>query len=322
MDEDGAAGLDEDPQAPSRIPETTRQAIAWMVLDFRMTRTPHSIVAAALLGATALAGVARAQAYLPEDNLAYPVQVLVAGGGGTGFFVRRDRELFLVTARHVLVDVLTGRLQAPEFTLRALSKDVHESAVTVIHVNAAQLEDAKQIRTDEPRDVAVVRLATLRPDGLNTIPGVVVTEKSKGAIVVAPFDYLTRYADVDVSSQIFMFGYPSVGVAGFSQIDRTRPLVRAGIVAGLNVALKTIIIDAPVNHGNSGGPVVQLSRTNRLRIIGIATQFVPVPEDVLPLKPEDAPASAPPSRSLLALGNSGYGVVASADAIIELISGF
>jgi hypothetical protein len=37
-----------------------------------MTRTSLSIGAAALLGATALAGVARAQAYLPEDNLAYP----------------------------------------------------------------------------------------------------------------------------------------------------------------------------------------------------------------------------------------------------------
>jgi S1-C subfamily serine protease len=204
-----------------------------------------------------------------------------------------------------------------------LSKDVKETAVTVIRVNAAQLQDTRQIRTDALRDVAVVRLAMLRPDGLNTTPGVVVTERSKGAIVVAPFDYLTRYADVDVSSQIFMFGYPSVGFAGYSQIDHARPLVRGGIVAGLNAALKTIIIDAPVNHGNSGGPVVQLSRTNKLRIIGIATQYVPVPEDVLPLKPPDVPdPTASSTRTMLALGTSGYGVVASADSIIELISGF
>jgi len=128
---------------------------------------------------------------------------------------------------------------------------------------------------------------------------------------------------VDISSQIFMLGYPSIGVTNAAQIDRTRPLVRSGIVAGVNAALKTIIIDAPVNHGNSGGPVVQLSRTNRLRIIGIATQFVPVPEDVLPLNPGNASGSPDSSsRTLLALGNSGYGVVASADAIIDLIAGF
>src|SRR5947207_9788047 len=238
----------------------------------------HSLIlAVALLAVPALPRLASAQAYLPEDNLAYPVQVLVDGGGGTGFFVRRDRELFLVTARHVLFDQGTGRLLAREFTLRALSKDVKETAVTVMHVNGAQLQESQQIRTDDRRDVAVIRLGTLRPERIDTTPGVVISEKSKGGIIVAPFDYLTRYADVDISSQIFMFGYPSVGVAGFTQIDTTRPLVRGGIVAGLNAALKTIIIDSPVNHGNSGGPVVQLSRTNRLRIIGIATQFVPVP---------------------------------------------
>jgi len=276
--------------------------------------TRRLLVAAMTLVLTAAPHPARAQAYLPEDNLAYPVQLVVANGGGTGFFVRRDRELFFVTARHVIFDQATAHLQAPEFTLRALSKDVKETAVTVMHVNAMQLQDGQQIRTDDRRDVAVIRLGTLRPERLDTTPGVVVSEKSKAGIIVAPFEYLTRYADVDISSQIFMFGYPSVGVAGFSQIDTSRPLVRGGIVAGLNGALKTIIIDAPVNHGNSGGPVVQLSRTNRLRIIGIATQFVPVPEDIVGVKPGES--------AVVALGNSGYGVVASADAIIELISEF
>jgi S1-C subfamily serine protease len=287
--------------------------------------TPRLLVlpAAAVLAVFLPSAVAHAQAYLPEDNLAYPVQVLVEGGGGTGFFVRRDRDLFFVTARHVLVNPQTEQLWAREATLRALSKDVKETAVTVIHLNTPQLQDERQFRTDAIRDVAVARLGTLKVDGVDTTPGVVITDKSKAGIIVAPFDYLTRYADVDISSQIFMLGYPAIGVTNATQIDRTRPLVRGGIVAGVNAALKTIIIDAPVNHGNSGGPVVQLSRTNRLRIIGIATQFVPVPEDVLPLSPGNAPdPPASSSRTLLALGNSGYGVVASADAIIDLIAGF
>ena len=278
---------------------------------------------AVLLTIQLLCGVARAQAFLPEDNLAYPVQVVVPGGGGTGFFVRRDREVFLVTAMHVLFDLRTGQLQSREATLRALSKDVREAAVTVIRVNAAQLQESKQIHTDAIRDVAVARIATLAHDGLNTTPGVVVVEQSKGAMVVAPFEYLARYESVNISSQIFMFGYPSIGLSDAPQIDRSRPLVRGGIVAGVNAALKTIIIDAPVNHGNSGGPVVQLSTTNKLRIIGIATQYVPVPEDVLPLTPSGSPGSAlPPSPTGVALGNSGYGVVASADSIIDLISTF
>ena len=269
--------------------------------------------AAGLLTIQLLCGVVRAQAFLPEDNLAYPVQIVVPGGGGTGFFVRRNREVFLVTAMHVLFDLRTGQLQSREATLRALSKDVRETAVTVIRVNAAQLQEARQIRTDALRDVAVARVATLTRDGLDTTPGVEFVEKSKGAMIVAPFEYLSRYEGVNISSQIFMFGYPSVGLSDAPQIDPSRPLVRGGIVAGLNPTLKTIIIDAPVNHGNSGGPVVQLSTTNKLRIIGIATQYVPVPEDVLPLTPKG---------SVVTLGNSGYGVVASADSIIDLISAF
>src|SRR5678816_2840239 len=77
--------------------------------------------AAAVLAVFSISAMARAQAYLPEDNLAYPVQVLAQGGGGTGFFVRRDRDLFLVTARHVLINPLTGQLWSREATLRALS---------------------------------------------------------------------------------------------------------------------------------------------------------------------------------------------------------
>jgi hypothetical protein len=124
---------------------------------------------------------------------------------------------------------------------------------------------------------------------------------------------------VNVSSQIFMFGYPSIGIADAPQVDGTRPLVRGGIVAGLNAARKTIIIDAPVNHGNSGGPVVQIGGDRKLRIIGIATQYVPVPEDVLPMRQASPSAPAP---AVVALGNSGYGVVAAADSIIDLINAF
>lgn len=285
-----------------------------------MTRIHFCATAALLLVMEVLCGVARAQAFLPEDNLAYPVQILVSGGGGTGFFVRREREIFLVTARHVLFDLRTGQLHSREATLRALSKDLKETAVTVIRVNVAQLEEAKEIRTDAVRDVAVARIATMVREGLNTTPGVIVVEQSKGAMVVAPFAYLAPYDGVNISSQIFMFGYPSIGLSDAPQIDNTRPLVRGGIVAGRNAALKTIIIDAPVNHGNSGGPVVQLSGTNKLRIIGIATQYVPVPEDVLPPGPAGSASRQGPQP--VALGNSGYGVVAAADSIIDLISSF
>src|SRR6187397_2342460 len=112
--------------------------------------------AAAMLAVFSISALADAQAYLPEDNLAYPVQVLVQGGGGTGFFVRRDRDLFLVTARHVLVNPVTDELWSREAMLRALSKDLKETAVTVIHLNMPQLQEERRLRVDAIRDVAVM----------------------------------------------------------------------------------------------------------------------------------------------------------------------
>ena len=118
-----------------------------------------------------------AQAFLPEDNLAYPVQVTMTGGGGSGFFVRRDRTLFFVTAGHVLFEQQRWEPHAGEATLRALSKDPRETAVTVIHANVSQFLEAKEIHLDRVRDVAVARLGTFTRDVLATTPGVIVTDR-------------------------------------------------------------------------------------------------------------------------------------------------
>ena len=70
-------------------------------------------------------------------------------------------------------------------------------------------------------------------------------------------------------------------------------------------------------------PGVSKEQAASCAIMYHATQFVPIPEDVLPLNPPAAPNQPrSPSQTLLALGNSGYGVVASADAIIDLIATF
>ena len=42
---------------------------------------------------------------LPEDNLAYSILIKFdTGSSASGFFLRADNKLFLVTARHVLFD--------------------------------------------------------------------------------------------------------------------------------------------------------------------------------------------------------------------------
>jgi hypothetical protein len=90
-----------------------------------------------------------------------------------------------------------------------------------------------------------------------------------------------------------------------------RPLLRKGIVAGLNPAKKSIVVDCPSYPGNSGGPVLQIERqltTSKFEIIGVVIEYVPFVEAVEVARTPGA-----------ALANSGYSIVAPMDFVLELI---
>ena len=116
-----------------------------------------------------------------------------------------------------------------------------------------------------------------------------------------------------MSNDIFIFGYPnSLGEKG--QLDRSRPLLRKGIVAGKNDLNKSIIIDCPVYQGNSGGLVVerwQESITAYLAsMIGVVSGFVPF---------IDRLESEAFGYGNTTVENSGYAVVTPIDRVLEMI---
>jgi S1-C subfamily serine protease len=247
---------------------------------------------------------------LPEDNLAYPVFIGIGTGTGTGFLLRTDRNIFLVTARHVLYDPVTKRLRDPMARLEAPSRNPNESVKAVLEVQLSQLEKEGNLRADAAQDVAAIRVAGYAAGkSTGNTPGVVDKSTPVGGVVVVPHTNTLRFADVFVSNPIVVFGYPtSIGIPQVPQIDFSRPLLRSGIVAGLNGKLRTIIIDAAVNPGNSGGPVLLRSPNGALRIIGLVTQLVPALIDTIPPGPQKVQS------------NSGYAVVASMDGVLDLIT--
>jgi len=91
-------------------------------------------------------------------------------------------------------------------------------------------------------------------------------------------------SEVDIGADVFMFGYPISLTGPIRDIfDPSEPLLRKGIVAGINVGRKTIIIDCPSYFGNSGGPVVQVGHpeigVTTFRIIGVVSGFIPFHEE-------------------------------------------
>ena len=264
---------------------------------------------------TADTGVQRS---IPEDNLAYPVQITMAGSEGSGFFLNTDDSTFFVTAKHVLYDPATGSLRSNAARLLSYSKDLRETKTNLFDLDLNTLRDAGNLKSHPTGDVVAIKIAH---NGKPNEQGLVESSPERGVSVVqvAPTGIvgvaragLKLFNEVVIGNDVVVYGYPtSVGLKMLPQLDHFRPLLRKGIVAGENPALKTIVIDCPSYPGNSGGPVIEIENgfvERKFRVIGVVIQFVPFDNSVW--------SAGGGSATLL---NSGYSVVAPMDLVLDLV---
>lgn len=249
---------------------------------------------------------------IPDNYLAYPVLIELPNGSGSGFFVNSERAVYLVTARHVLFDE-RGRLQADTASLTFYGDGLQPLGISL---DLAQLRASQDIEGHVTADVAAVRIGVRAGEQVNMLEGAAGIGPSptpENRFVSAGVGDFCDFDQVLISNEVFVFGYPnSVGMP--DQIDRSRPLLRHGIVAGTNAINSTIIIDA-VCQGTSGGMVIQVERGEGVqttyRVFGVVTTMVPFVETFKSLEYGTI------NRNI---ENSGYAVVESSDRIRELIN--
>ena len=226
--------------------------------------------------------------------------------------------MYFVTARHVLFDENKPArpLNCKQAELLSYSKNPKETGKNVISLNLEALAVAGEIKAHPTHDVVVVRIAT-STKGSNTISliaGATKREMMPSGILSVAIPVTKKLDDVLVANDIFIFGYPhSIGIKDAPQIDYSRPLIRKGIVAGINREKKLIIIDGLIFQGNSGGPVLELERDtfkSTLHIIGVVSQFVPTVETWL---------NRNYGYQNNQIYNSGYSVIVPMDMVLELI---
>jgi hypothetical protein len=249
---------------------------------------------------------------IPDDNLAYPV--LISGGGirGSGFFFSVKDYIYLVTAKHVLFDVSKPDLRTSQVEILSYPPDPNDQTRNVYLLDLAVLKKAGHIKPHPAADVVVVRIAKMGDSSndkrrLSALPGVEFKESATGGIVGTDLKMLKEFKDVLVGNETILFGYPSsLGIPNIPQIDYFRPLLRRGMVAGLNRQNKSIILDCPSYPGNSGGPAIELDPeglSTRFRVIGVVSQFVPWVNSAL---------------GNTTVSNSGHSVVTPMDFVLEL----
>ncbi len=276
---------------------------------------------------------------IPDDNLAYPVLITLKfqngqAGFGSGFYFRTTDALYIVTAKHVLFPAPAHALPDAELELLSYSPDLLADHRIVINATLRTLSNGGNIKPHPSRDVVVVKLGNVVADqppsptspaapiitpqtpGTSNfrvvyLPGISLKESPQSLFVAANRDLIKTYDQVLVGDDVIVYGYPRslVVMTGDkpSQLDPLRPLLRRGIIAGLNEQNKTIILDCPVYRGNSGGPAVEIERDDlnlKLRLIGVVVEFVPLAEG---------------SVDFAVQFNSGYSIVEPMDAVLELV---
>lgn len=267
------------------------------------------------------ASLVQAQRAIPDDNLAYPVLVQFSDSLASGFYLNGTNSVYLVTAKHVLFGPPVNHTNNGVMSLLSYDRDPKEKGTNVVQVDMATLWRAGEIKGHPTADVAVVRIADLvRTDSdkqhsaIRFIAGITVSTVTHNGFLGVNMDSVQKYDEVLIGNEVLLFGYPtSLGIQESPQLDPLRPLLRRGIVAGLNPNLRSTIIDCPSYPGNSGGPVVEVDPKGlgaTFRVVGVVSQFVPFAEKSV---------NYPITYQNISISNSGYTIVTPMDFVLELV---
>lgn len=253
------------------------------------------------------------------DPLTIPVLIVHEKGTGSGVLLQLSNSVYLVTARHVLFSEPEGTnpptLLSPSASVKAYSSAGSTNvSERMINLDLIQLLHAGDVRFSTNRDVALVRIENCQPDDhsvVHALPGVIINQ----GISQYSESWLCRLADVDVGADVYMFGYPTSLTAPIREMfDPTQPLLRKGIVAGINPSKQIIIVDCPSYQGNSGGPVIQVEHPSlgvtEYKIIGLVSSFVPFQEEW---------ENKTFRYSYVGISNSGYTVIVPIDVALEMV---
>jgi len=263
---------------------------------------------------------------LPSDNLNYPVRILVGDSSGSGFLIKHEQDVYVVTAKHVIYrpNPTTNNLDLIAEEARIVCHLLTDSGIAgtprIYSLDFSAMSLSGDLKAHASKDVVVVRIGSIQVvdniSRLNLLSSITVVQESVGGLVHYDMAASRRFADVEVTNDVFVLGYPiSISKTEMQQINYDEPLVRKGIVAGKNVNNQSIILDCPVYGGNSGGLVLEMNQVGletRIHLIGVVVQFVPFFEEWKNTRF--------PELQNTSVQNSGYSVALPVDNIYDLIN--
>jgi V8-like Glu-specific endopeptidase len=256
---------------------------------------------------------------IPENNLVYPAMITIdSAAQGSGFYLNNGSNIYLVTAKHVILNN-NGKPIGNIANILSYPSELFSKGKILIDIDLNVQQNNKNIMAHSTHDVAVICIGSLVPKdnayAVSLRPGIFIKQSAGSGMLGVHINSVTLFNNVLISNQVYVFGYPnSIGIKNIPQIDYDVPLLRTGIIAGINQDKGFIILDCPIYQGNSGGPVVQVEQQDLTKyiftVIGVVSQFVPFAE---------LWENKTNRYTNINISNSGYAVVVPIDKVLELI---
>jgi len=181
-------------------------------------------------------------------------------GSGFLFDTARANGIRLITNKHILIDDKTGQ-----------TSDKVKVKINVANIKQPVLVDCSIAGLHQEYDIAVLTLGGVITEDKNIptqtieIQGREVKYIKMESQPVSDNFFVKSNDEVEEGMAIFYIGYP-LGLGGMEY--KCFPLTREGSVSQVMPDNNYFIIDALSSHGNSGSPVLGLTK-NGWKIIGI-----------------------------------------------------
>jgi len=190
---------------------------------------------------------------------------------GAGFFtkIKEDRTKLVFTTNKHMVE------EAEELIFTVPIKDSLDMIIKTITLNVPLLKDTiKQYYIpDESLDIAflIVDKKTLSE---------ALTESDLRLFSSLPYSSYASVKNLYAGQSVLFTGYP-LGLT----VNRSLPLLRKGIIAGIDSLEKVIYLDADAFQGSSGSPVfidfstqenIEFWKTNKQMLVGIIAGYKPL----------------------------------------------
>lgn len=223
---------------------------------------------------------------------------------GTGFIVEtQGKHLVLVTAKHVVTELITTETGSPELKARkGLRYRLNQKE------GPAYLIDDQELQT---KGLGPWFFATNNDVAIRFLQW---KETAKFAVITQA-DFIQR-ADLQVGANLLVLGFP----LGLRSPEHPNPIARKGMVAQSD--RDALIADAFIFPGNSGGPVIYTPPIkvggamtspfiNDERLAGLAISYQPYRET--------AESTQTRKSRIIFEENSGLANIEPADKILELL---